>query len=135
MITHQNCQNVVEAAGFYSLAVTGFVSPFSVWNIKFHVLSGRLTQPMLGRSLKNLTSCLHMTSRMLFVSWWSLFILVWYYDPICDIRNETAYYNELHQLSSDGDTSPSCQSPLVTENILAMVNLRNWSKGNPTPMF
>jgi len=57
---------------------------------------------MLGHSLKNLTSCLHMTSRLLFASWWSLFILVWYYDPIYDIRNETTYYHELHQLSSVG---------------------------------
>jgi len=30
MITYHNCQNVVEAAGFYSLAVIGFVSPFPV---------------------------------------------------------------------------------------------------------
>lgn len=124
MITHHNCQNVVEAAGFYSLAVIGFVFPFSVWNIiKFYVLAERLTQPILGHSLKNLTSCRHMTSRMLFVSWWSLFILVRYYDPIYDIRNETAFYNELHLLSSRGDTSLSCQSPLVTEDLMAMVYL------------
>jgi len=87
MITHQNCQNIVEAAGFYGLAVIGFVSPFPVWNIKFYVLSERLTQPMLGHSLKKMSSCLHMTSCMCFVLWRSLFILVWYYDPIYDIRN------------------------------------------------
>jgi len=29
----------------------------------------------------------------------------------------------------------SCQSPLVTEDLLAVVNLHIWSKDNPRPMF
>jgi hypothetical protein len=87
---------------------------------------------MLGHSVKNLTSCLHMTSRSLphdevCLSWFDIMIL--------SMTSEMRLLIIMSFISCPQVVNLSCQSPLVTGDILAVVNLHILSKEKPRPMF